>query len=802
MADRYWVGGTNTWNTTASNKWATGSGEPGGASVPGAGDVVFFDASSGPPGSVVTWTSASPTVLRIVCTGFSGTLATGGFGKTLAGTGTVWTSPSTCRITGTPTMTVSSTGSTAISVTCIGHSTTDPNNAPNFSFTGGTYALTLSGAGFRALTFTGSSCTASGSVSLYQNLTLSSGGTFTSLAPTFIGSASVTTVGKTLGNTSIAAGAGGVIVTLADAMTLGAANTFTLTTGTLNLNGFTLSTGIFSSSNSNTRAITFGSANIALTSTTAATTVLSMATVTGFTWTGTGGFTRNQAATATVTFGTTGGTTTNAPNLTVNAGASALTITTGSWLDNVDFTGSTSTVTAFSLNMAGNLTLASGGTYTSVVPAFRASATVTSVGKTIGSVTVTGSGITVTLADAMLITALSGVAFTLTQGTFNLAGFTLTAPRFSSSNSNTRVINFGSGGGITLTERDVDLFRMDTATNFTWLGTGGVTLTGGSGNGRFDFGTLGGATASNVLDLTITTAAGLVVQFANGSSVRSINCPSGNPSLQTITGTTNLYGNLTLIAGVGSSYAAFDPVFRASATITSAGKSLGDVAVNGAGITVTLADAFVAGGALTLTEGTFANPSNFNVTAFNFVSNSGSTCSLSLGSSTWTITGGDAVASWVATNASLTFSAGTSTINLTYVGVKEFFAGNRTYYNVNVGGTGDFYIYGTNTFNNITNSVQPATVIFESGLTQTVSNFGLSGTAGNLITISSEAPGFDFTLSKASGTVNAQYLSIQDSVATGGAVWNAFTSNGNVDAGNNTGWVFSAAGGNMLLMFI
>jgi FlaG/FlaF family flagellin (archaellin) len=83
-----------------------------------------------------------------------------------------------------------------------------------------------------------------------------------------------------------------------------------------------------------------------------------------------------------------------------------------------------------------------------------------------------------------------------------------------------------------------------------------------------------------------------------------------------------------------------------------------------------------------------------------------------------------------------------------------------------------------------------------------VSNFGLSGTVGNLITISSEAAGFQFTLSKASGTVNAQYLSIQDSIATGGATWNALTSNGNVDAGNNTGWIFgSAATGNMFLMF-
>jgi hypothetical protein len=84
-----------------------------------------------------------------------------------------------------------------------------------------------------------------------------------------------------------------------------------------------------------------------------------------------------------------------------------------------------------------------------------------------------------------------------------------------------------------------------------------------------------------------------------------------------------------------------------------------------------------------------------------------------------------------------------------------------------------------------------------------VSNFSLAGTAGNLITINSATPGSQFTLSKASGTVNAQYLSIQDSIATGGATWDALTSNGNVNAGNNTGWFFGAvaATGNMFLMF-
>ena len=66
---------------------------------------------------------------------------------------------------------------------------------------------------------------------------------------------------------------------------------FLLSSGTLNLNGYTLNTGQFSSSGTNARTINFGSNNIVLAATTAATLVLSMADATNFTWTGTGGFT-------------------------------------------------------------------------------------------------------------------------------------------------------------------------------------------------------------------------------------------------------------------------------------------------------------------------------------------------------------------------------------------------------------------------------------------------------------------------------------------------------------------------------
>lgn len=43
MANRYWVGGAGTWNTTSTTNWSAASGGAGGASVPTAADAVFFD---------------------------------------------------------------------------------------------------------------------------------------------------------------------------------------------------------------------------------------------------------------------------------------------------------------------------------------------------------------------------------------------------------------------------------------------------------------------------------------------------------------------------------------------------------------------------------------------------------------------------------------------------------------------------------------------------------------------------------------------------------------------------------------
>ncbi len=71
MANRYWVGGTDTWDGTAGLKWSATSGGAGGASVPTAADDVFFDASSTGTCTINNTTTAK----SINCTGFTGTIS-------------------------------------------------------------------------------------------------------------------------------------------------------------------------------------------------------------------------------------------------------------------------------------------------------------------------------------------------------------------------------------------------------------------------------------------------------------------------------------------------------------------------------------------------------------------------------------------------------------------------------------------------------------------------------------------------------------------------------------------------------
>jgi hypothetical protein len=100
--------------------------------------------------------------------------------------------------------------------------------------------------------------------------------------------------------------------------------------------------------------------------------------------------------------------------------------------------------------------------------------------------------------------------------------------------------------------------------------------------------------------------------------------------------------------------------------------------------------------------------------------------------------------------------------------------------------SGTHALAGATTFNNLTINANN-TVTFPANTTQAINgNFSCSGTAGNMITINSSVPGTKATLSKASGIVSCDYLSITDFSAEGGAVWHAGL---NSTGTNYDGWL-------------
>lgn len=193
-----------------------------------------------------------------------------------------------------------------------------------------------------------------------------------------------------------------------------------------------------------------------------------------------------------------------------------------------------------------------------------------------------------------------------------------------------------------------------------------------------------------------------------------------------------------------------------------------------------------------LANGTL-DANNRNVTVGGFYSWNG-TKTLNMGSGVWTITGAvvAGLPAWGAgvRTTGFTLNAGTSTINMTSASDKTFSGGNYIYGTLNQGGAGALTITGANTFASITNTAQPATITFPASTTTTVSALGVVGTSGNQITLNSSTAGTRATLLDASGVVSVSFCTIKDINATGGATWNAFTTSGNIDAGNNLGWDF------------
>jgi hypothetical protein len=452
--------------------------------------------------------------------------------------------------------------------------------------------------------------------------------------------------------------------------------------------------------------------------------------------------------------------------------------------------------TSIGLTVSGSLTFQSTNftrsyTGTTTFNATTTGKTVTTNGVSFGNdVTFDGVGGGWTLGSALTTT----VTTTLTNGTLDLNNLTLTARDFVSSNSNTRTIAFGTGN-ITCTGTGT-VWNTATTTNLTTTGT-----------------QVGNITSSGSTAITVSPGAGISeansisFNFTGGTYALSFMAAGGNPAARNVdftgfAGTWSsgpsanaaIYGNLKLSTGMTIT-AGNTLIFGSTSglkTITSNGVTINfPITFNGVAGSWELQDALTLGSTrtMTLTNGT--------------LDLSGKTCTVgtsfttAAGTKNLTFNGGTLVCPTASTTAfnnavpaNFTTTAGTSTgtISMTAATAKTFVGGGSTYNcTLNQGGLGTLTITGANTFSNITNTVQPAQITFPASTINTFTNFSLSGTAGNLITLRSSSSGTRFTLSDPSGTISLSYLDIQDSAATGGATWIA---NDSTNSGNNTGWSF------------
>lgn len=746
MADRYWVGGTGTWDSSTTTNWSTTSGGSGGASAPTNADNAIFDANSGTSAIVsvdATAVSSSTTVnksdITLSLTGSPTLCVVGGTLTLTAGTialnsytlstGLFSSNNSNTRSLdfGTGQLTVNGNGTTVYIANTLTGMTYAGSKTVNFAYAGAVGTRTLNNGGTAGASETnainvnvtaGSDIFSCGAGSAVNNLTYTSGFTGTWAAPnnTFYGDITVvpgmsvgsgtntltyagtgtqkiTSSGKTFDFPVVQNGIGGT-VQFQDNYTTGAGRLYTLTNGTIDLKNNALTVGAFASSNSNTRAILFGtgSINCAINNFSP----WGMATATGFTYTGT--------PTVNITYAGSVGTRTIAMNATesqalnfnISAGTDTITTTNFS-AKNLNFTGFAGTLSNSARTIFGNLTISSGMTLTAGANATTFAATsgtqqITTNGKTLDfPVTQNSPGATLQLQDNL--TMGSTRTFTLAAGTLDLTGnsgnWTLSTGLLSSGAATTRAINFGTSGKITLTGNGATILNIGVFTGLTISGTSLIeaTYSGATGTRRMDIGAGGEANAINV---SITAGTDIIDLRTTNGSYRNLNFTGFSGSFS-LSASLFVFGDLTISSGmtVNSSAAVmtFGKTSGAQQIITN-GKTLGfPLTFNGIGGTFAFQDALTQGAAR----------------AFTIIN---------------------------------------------------------------------------------------GTVQLKNGVTSTVGVFATSGT--NQKFLQSTLAGSQATLSQTSGTVNASYLTIQDINATGGATWNAFTTNNNVNAGNNLGWDFSS----------
>ena len=230
--------------------------------------------------------------------------------------------------------------------------------------------------------------------------------------------------------------------------------------------------------------------------------------------------------------------------------------------------------------------------------------------------------------------------------------------------------------------------------------------------------------------------------------------------------------------------------------ITCAGQSFNiGIIFETIGTTVSLQDTFLSTSGISQTYGTFLTNNN-TVTCASFTSSNSNTRTITLGTSTINLSGTGTV--WTTTTITgLTFSGASSTINLTdtTTSARAFTSGGLTYGTLNIGGTtgvSTTTVSGVNTFNTLASTKTVAhTISFAAN--QTITNWNVpSGTAGNVVTINSSAAGTGRSITYSGSQLNLDYMSFTDIIfpqGTNGA-YNIYAGANSTNGGNISGIAF------------
>jgi hypothetical protein len=431
---------------------------------------------------------------------------------------------------------------------------------------------------------------------------------------------------------------------------------------------------------------------------------------------------------------------------------------------------------------------------------------------TVGNVvTVTGTGVSNVIAGARV----SSVDY-LAMGTI---GFIATSPG-----------EFYAGANSTGTGTGVILTAAPAATTRYWVGGTGTWDAATTTNWSTSSGGATGASVPTSADAVIFDSLSNATAYTVTCTATQLRCAAltfAGPLTGNVTwaGTAPLaiHGNFTLPAtGLTRSFTGNITYSGSSTgrTITTNGIALNSaVTINGVGCEWTLADAFTVSGTLFVTNGSFASAS-YNLTLASVDSQLTNARTINLGSSTITASGNFRFGTTENARANLTFTAGTSQVNLSTTAL-SFDGNNQTFYNISTTSTAlnTFTLTGVNTFNNLSitgrttvgivaisvsgNQTINGTLTLSAGTDATMRHFVQSNTIGTTRTLTcaafsgTDADFRDITIAGAAAPISGTRLGDgkgNSGITFGAGVTKYWNLAGGGNWGGAIGWATSSGG--------